>query len=263
MNGFQQKRPQDSGRDLKRPAPRQGHAAARSGYGYEPERTQNHPNNHAVVNTPEASMSLSDKLYRTPALHVAAISAAVGVAFCVILALFLLIFGLRVTKTVDINGSEVSYFGLTSKGEPTLGRLFFAEGESAFVFGGSIRYSDGSVYKGNTDGGILPHGQGSMKDPDGNIFSGNFVNGVLEGEGTVTYADGSTFKGDFFKGKPDGYGEFTGSDGSSYKGYYSEGEESGNGIKVYTDGSIYRGEFKDGMRHGQGSYRFPLYNSYP
>lgn len=214
-----------------------------------------------TLERPEGKMNLSDKIYRTPTVYITALSAAAGVAFCVLLTLILLIFGLRIHSDKDLEGNRIRYFGIMSRGEAVFGIIYRSDGTNGYVTGETIRFSDGTKYKGDIDG-LLFEGEGSFTDKDGNVYSGNFVNGRLEGEGRITYADGSSFTGTFVSGKQDGYGEYVGADGSSYKGYHANGEKSGYGEFIYPDGSVYSGYFQNGMRHGEGTYRFASGDNY-
>lgn len=199
--------------------------------------------------------SLSDKIYRTPAVAVAGICAGIGVAVCILAVIISLIFGLRIYKDYDESGATIRYVGIIRRDVPSLGVIFLPDGETATVVGSRVRYSDGTRYKGGMDG-LLFDGEGEFTDIDGNVYKGRFERGALEGEGEIVFADGGIFKGSFLNGERDGYGEYVGGDGSSYKGYYAEDVKSGFGEMVYSDGSVYQGYFKNGMRHGEGSYRF-------
>ncbi len=222
---------------------------------------QRQPNRTARPDAPESTMSLSDRLYRTPVIHVAGICAAAGAAFALLLTLILLIFGLRITHDTDALGNEFSYFGLMSNGRPVLGTLYLPEGETGFVFGSTVNLPGKEKYKGEMDG-LLFNGEGALTDDEGNTYLGNFVDGFLEGEGTVKYKDGSTFSGTFVNGREDGYGEYVGVDGSSYLGNYKAGEKDGYGVMTYADGSVYKGYFSENMRNGQGTYRFACGDNY-
>ena len=206
-------------------------------------------------------MSLADRIYRTPAVHIASVSAISGAAFCLLLAIILLICGFRVVSDTDVEGNTIRYAGIMSEGRPTLGRLYLPNGEKGSVRGDRVKFSDGRRYEGGMEG-LLFSGEGSLTDADGNVYSGNFIDGLLEGSGTISYADGSGFTGSFKLGLQEGYGEYTGADGSSYKGNHSNGERSGYGVLTYSDGSVYKGDFERGMRHGQGSYLFASGDSY-
>ena len=200
-------------------------------------------------------MTLSEKIYRTPAVVIAGICAAAGLAFCLLVFLISLIFGLRIYGDQDADGERLRYFGIMRGDAPVQGTLYLPDGEKGRVSGKKIRFSDGSRYEGGMDG-LLFDGEGVYTDADGNVYKGTFERGSLEGEGTIEFADGGVFRGSFLGGKRDGYGEYTGADGSSYKGYYAEDEKSGYGVLTYSDGSVYQGYFLNGMRHGEGSYRF-------
>lgn len=204
---------------------------------------------------------ISDKIYRTPIFCVAAISAAAGAAFCLLAFLILLIFGLRIHTDRDVDGNAIRYFGIMNNGGAVFGTVYAPEGISGIVFGDTVKFSDGSKYKGEIKG-LLFEGQGSYTSPEGDVYKGSFVDGLLVGDGEILYADGSTFSGKFENGKRNGYGEYTAKDGSSYKGNYQNDEKSGYGVFTYADGSVYSGYFENDMRHGQGSYRFACKDSY-
>ena len=203
----------------------------------------------------EDEMSLSEKIYRTPAVMIAGICAAAGLLFCLLAFLISLIFGLRIYGDYDADGARLRYFGMMRGDVPVNGTIYLPEGEKGRVRGEKIKFSDGSLYVGGMDG-LLFDGEGAFTDPEGNVYKGTFERGSLEGEGTIEFADGGVFRGGFVGGKRDGYGEYVGADGSSYKGYYAEDEKSGYGVLVYSDGSVYKGYFQSDMRHGEGSYRF-------
>ena len=209
----------------------------------------------------EEKQGLFDRIYRTPAIIVAALFGGAAVAVSIVALLLALILGLRICNDVDASGRKLSYFGFIKGGDATLGTIYTPEGERGRVRGDRIRFTDGTIYEGSLDG-LVFDGEGSFTDADGNIFKGNFKDGLLEGEGVIEYSDGSVFRGSFAEGKRDGYGEYVGADGSSYKGYYAEDEKSGFGEQVYADGSVYKGYFVDGMRHGEGSYRFASGDAY-
>ena len=209
----------------------------------------------------DRQLSLSDKIYRTPAIQVAVASALAGIAACVLAFLILLLCGLRIHTDRDHNGNTIRYFGIMSKDRPVFGTIYQPEGVRGYVFGSTVKFSDGSKYTGQMYG-LNFNGEGIYKDSEGNTYKGSFVNGLIEGNGEANYADGSTYVGGFHEGKRDGYGELTLKDGGGYKGYHSEDEKSGYGVYTYPDGSVYKGYFKDGMRNGQGSYYFASQDSY-
>ena len=225
----------------------QGSPPAEYGIGWMPES--------ARLKHPNQKMTLSDRIYRTDAAAIVGIGAAVGLAFCVLVLLISLIFGLRIYGDYDTEGERLRYFGIMRGDVPKFGIVFLPEGESASVVGERVRFSDGTRYKGGMDG-LLFDGEGEFTDADGNVYKGTFERGLLQGDGEILFADGGAFSGGFVDGKCDGYGEYVGADGSSYKGYYADGLKSGFGEMVYADGSVYQGYFKGGMRNGEGSYRF-------
>ena len=200
-------------------------------------------------------MSLSDRIYRTPAVHIALFSAIAGAALCLLTAIVILICGFRISSDTDPEGNIMRFAGITSDGSPSMGILYLPDGEWAWVSGGRVKFSDGRRYSGQMDG-LKISGEGSLTDAYGNVYSGYFIDGRLEGDGSVLYADGSAYVGGFKEGLQDGYGEYSGTDGSSYKGNYVKGERTGYGVLTYPDGSVYKGSFENDMRHGQGSYTF-------
>lgn len=205
--------------------------------------------------------TMSEKIYRTPAVIVAAFSAAAGLVVCLLAFLIALMLGLRIYNDSNEAGEAIRYFGLMRGDTPVFGTVFLPDGEKGRVRGDKIKFTDGTRYEGGLNG-LLFDGEGAFTDKDGNVYKGNFLRGCLEGEGVIEYADGGVFRGGFLKGARDGYGEYVGADGSSYKGYYAEDEKSGFGELIYADGSVYRGYFKNDMRHGEGTYRFASGDAY-
>ena len=147
----------------------------------------------------DEQLGLVDRIYRPPAVIVAALFGAAGLAVSLIALLLSLIFGLRIYGDVDALGRELRYFGFMRGGEPTLGTLYLPDGERGRVRGDRIKFTDGTVYEGDLDG-LLFDGKGSFTDSDGNVYKGSFENGLLEGEGVIEYADGSVFRGEFLAG---------------------------------------------------------------
>lgn len=207
------------------------------------------------------NQSLSERIYHTPAVIVAALFGAAGLAVSLIAFLIALILGLRIYGDVNAAGESIRYFGLMKGETPVFGTIYLPDGEKGSVRGDKVRFSDGSRYEGEMDG-LLFGGEGAFTDRDGNVYKGSFERGLLEGEGVIEYADKSVFRGGFVDSKRDGYGEYVGADGSVYKGYYAEDEKSGFGELTYADGSVYKGYFKNDMRHGEGSYRFASGDAY-
>ena len=138
--------------------------------------------------------------------------------------------------------------------EPTLGRLNCTNGVSATVFFGNIRYSDGSLYKGDIKN-LLPNGQGTLALDDGSVYVGAFSDGKYSGNGSYTGADGTFYTGGYLNGKPHGQGTLRYADGSVYAGGFENGEKSGDGTFTYANGDVFTGKFKDDMRE-YGIYTF-------
>lgn len=188
-------------------------------------------------------------------LKVALVTLGASVAVILILVLT----GLRLTTVETPDGDEIRYFGWIHRGAPTAGFMQYQSGLSATVGGGSVRYSDGSVYSGAMKD-LLKNGFGKLIFADGSVYEGNFKDGLYDGLGELIYKDGTHYIGAFRAGKYESYenenGEKLGgrlvlSNGTSYQGHFLNGEFSGEGKIVYYDGSSFEGSFKDGMRsHG-------------
>ena len=208
----------------------------------------------------ESKMSIEERIYRTPVVHVIGICAAAAASlFLVLTILFFICGGCFLTDNGD--GVTTRYFGIMKGDVPTLGVFRATDGTGGRINGDRVKFKDGSRY----EGGLYFldfSGNGVFTDKDGNVYSGSFKKGKLEGQGSVKYADGSSFTGNFALGLADGYGEMTYADGSSYKGYFKSGEKSGKGTLVYADGSTYTGDFERDMRHGEGKYRFASGDTY-
>ena len=127
---------------------------------------------------------------------------------------------------------------------------------------GTVRYNDGSEYKGGFHDG-LPNGKGTYKNSKGHlVFEGVYGNGK-RARGTH-YADDGTvlFKGTYNRDgiRLEGFGVETGnnSDGSTWRweGEYKEAQWNGKGTITWSNGKKYEGDWKDGNRTGNGTYTF-------
>ena len=132
---------------------------------------------------------------------------------------------------------------------------------------GTVRYNDGSEYKGGFHDG-LPNGKGSYKNSKGHlVFEGVYGNGK-RARGTH-YADDGTilFKGVYNRDgqRLEGYGIETGkySDGSlwKYEGEYKKAKWNGKGTYTNSEkrkgwGYKYEGEFLNGEFHGNGKWYY-------
>ena len=132
---------------------------------------------------------------------------------------------------------------------------------------GTVRYNDGSEYKGGFHDG-LPNGKGSYKNSKGHlVFEGVYGNGK-RARGTH-YADDGTvlFKGTYNRDgiRLEGFGVETGNnnDGTTwkYEGEYKKGKWNGKG--TYTNGEKrkgwgykYVGEFLNNELHGKGTWYY-------
>ncbi|HVM61208.1 MAG TPA: hypothetical protein VMV72_10110 [Verrucomicrobiae bacterium] len=71
--------------------------------------------------------------------------------------------------------------------------------------GGTIKYKDGRVYKGEwklMDGvPERPNGSGTMTWPDGRVYVGEFRDGWMDGPGKMTYPDGKAEDGNWKAGQ--------------------------------------------------------------
>ena len=208
---------------------------------------------------PTAYDKLQEK-YRLPSLkellHVCAITAAAVLALIVILFLT----GLRLTGGETSDGIKVKYFGWIYGGTPALGTMTLSDGRSANVSGGSVSYSDGTIYRGELKG-FEPNGFGTLTFADGTTYTGYFKNGKYSSRpdnfgklsgGKLVNADGSSYEGGFLDGIYHGEGTLSYADGSVFHGEFENGERK-SGKLTYYDGSTFEGEFKNDMRYS-GKY---------
>ncbi len=208
---------------------------------------------------PTAYDKLQEK-YRLPPLkdllRVCAITAAAMLALLVILFLT----GLRLTGGETSDGIKVKYFGWIYGGTPALGTMSLSDGRTAQVAGGSVSYSDGTVYRGELQG-FEPDGFGTLTFADGTTYTGYFEDGKyssrLDAAGNISggkliLADGSSYEGGFLGGVYHGEGTLSYADGSVFRGTFENGERK-NGKLIYYDGSTFEGEFKNDMRYN-GKY---------
>jgi hypothetical protein len=81
--------------------------------------------------------------------------------------------------------------------------------EGQYVMGdrvkGTMRYADGSVYKGQFYHGRR-HGRGGYMFKDGSRYKGDFVKDLMQGIGELRFRDGSKYVGEWKRGKHDGIG---------------------------------------------------------
>lgn len=132
---------------------------------------------------------------------------------------------------------------------------------------GTVRYNDGSEYKGGFYDG-LPNGKGTYKNSKGHlVFEGVYGNGK-RARGTH-YADDGTilFKGVYTEGggRLEGYGIETGknNDGTTWKYEGEYKHQMWNGKGTYTNGEKrkgwgykYVGEFLNNELHGKGTWYY-------
>ncbi len=87
----------------------------------------------------------------------------------------------------------------------------------------TLKYDDGSVYKGTVN-----------------------MRGEKHGQGVYTLPSGSTYEGDFLNDEMSGYGVFT----------VRSGEPPEDDDDEEAKPEIYSGEFLGGQFHGQGTYEY-------
>ena len=115
-----------------------------------------------------------------------------------------------------------------------------------------VRFSDGSVYKGQMIDGKIS-GEGSFNNPHtGELREGVFKDGVLHGRGKFVTCKREVYEGEFFEGELHGMGRFKDKNGDIYEGEFRHGHKSGRGKMVYANGDVYEGYFHDDLRHGHG-----------
>lgn len=120
---------------------------------------------------------------------------------------------------------------------------------------GTIKFSDGNVYEGQTKNGLY-NGRGRMTHVNGDIYQGFWKDGKANGYGVFIDVSGNMYKGEWVNDQQHGMGtESWNFDRIKYVGEFREGKKTGQG-KFEFDGGYYEGEFEDGKFHGQGRYYF-------
>lgn len=115
-------------------------------------------------------------------------------------------------------------------------------GEGVFSYKQSGRFFEGQYANGERT-------KGTMRYADGSVYKGQFFHGRRHGRGSYTFKDGSRYKGDFYKDLMQGMGELRFRDGSSYVGEWEKGKHEGQGSMYSPDGMLcWTGMWKDGQQ---------------
>lgn len=113
-------------------------------------------------------------------------------------------------------------------------------GEGMFKYHESKRRFEGQYVMGERV-------KGTMRYADGSVFKGQFYHGRRHGRGSYTFKDGSRYKGDFVKDLMQGIGELRFRDGSKYVGEWKRGKHDGMGNMYSLDGVLcWAGTWKNG-----------------
>ena len=118
-----------------------------------------------------------------------------------------------------------------------------------------IIYSDGSIYKGNTQNNVL-HGQGIMMWSNGDKYEGEWENSQQYGQGTMVWANGCKYEGEWEDSKQKGHGIMFWPNGDRYEGEWYNAKQHGQGTYLFADGGKYVGQYKDNSFSG-GWYYWP------
>lgn len=154
----------------------------------------------------------------------------------------------------------------------------------AFKILKSIKYDDGSIYKGQIKSqkrkgiGIIldenykfygnfendtAEGFGEMCNNNGFVFLGNWRSFKLNGFGRITNKiNGTIFEGELKDSTQNGFGIEKWVSDSSFIGEYSSDAKNGIGILKFSDNSLYEGEFKNEDMNGIGKYLYIDGSSY-
>lgn len=189
---------------------------------------------------------LSEK-YMLPPLKEILRSIAYGAALFAVIAVILLISGLRFKVYESDTGLTYRYFGFMVGGKPTAGTLSVSDGTRAKFKRGDIYYSDGSVYEGDILG-FMKHGEGTLEFEDGSEYEGEFINDTYSGNGKFTKKDGSYYEGGYKNGLYHGEGVLNVAGLGCYTGEFSKGEKNGEGSFVYENGDTFKGTYKNDIR---------------
>lgn len=120
---------------------------------------------------------------------------------------------------------------------------------------GTIIFSDGSKYQGQTKNGLF-HGKGRMTHANGDVYQGEWKEGKANGFGVYVDQNGSMYRGEWLNDQYHGKGTETWNFGAiKYEGEFVEAKKTGKG-RFEFDGNYYEGDFVDGQFEGQGKYYF-------
>jgi hypothetical protein len=96
----------------------------------------------------------------------------------------------------------------------------------------------------------VKHGHGVTKYSDGRVFDGFYNKGILA-EGKLTYLDGSSYIGSFENDARNGRGTYTFPNGVVFFGKFRD-DQFLSGVLLYPNGSRFVGHWRNGVRHGPG-----------
>lgn len=127
---------------------------------------------------------------------------------------------------------------------------------------GTIHYSDGSIYEGESVDGSIRSGTGSFSWSTGETYEGTWAEDELSGTGKMIWPGLGVYEGEFQNNKRQGHGIFTWTYDKdpeigqpiSYEGDWINDKIGEKGIlKIYGIG-IYNGEFSRQVRSGEGAF---------
>lgn len=82
----------------------------------------------------------------------------------------------------------------------------------------TIKYEDGSLYKGEVSENGIRNGIGMLITVDNAIYMGKWKNDIYDEEGTYLYPDGQRYEGEIMEGRKDGVGKMFYINGDVYEG---------------------------------------------
>jgi hypothetical protein len=129
--------------------------------------------------------------------------------------------------------------GLQAHGQGTFTNVEGNHYEGIFededLFEGSVRYPNGSTYKGQLKD-FKAHGQGTLTDADGNQLKGVFKNDKLH-VGRILYPDSSRYPGQLEDLEPHGQGILTDAASNQFIGVFENGKHPLNKYGAYDQGN--------------------------
>lgn len=126
---------------------------------------------------------------------------------------------------------------------------------------GKLTWSNGDQYEGQFFAGLF-QGTGKFISAGVSIYEGEFNQGYMSGKGLLVYENGVRYEGELKNNNFEGNGKLTHTDGSVYEGMFHNNEMMGTGKWIYSDKSIYIGEVKNGVFHGKGEWSLSNGNKY-